>query len=674
MAMAAAGALVLAPSCKEDDTLEGATEVYVSISPSAISLTLGDVVEVSASVSNISGNAIDTPVKWSIDDETIAEVVNWRDTVFMDGDTIFNEADSTYTIPKIVKSIGDVMHYGVKGKAGAQGKTTKLRATLENGKFAIASVSVTTHKAEGVTPLTESKRSYRASDIEVTDTAWFSVSPWSILDDYKPVAELKKVDDGPAEVTLADDYIFLNEKAERVGVLFHPDRSYGTYEVTLTVGGNGNTASATTEIVIGPNIKVGMWDPDPSMNMSPPTGDQFYEFFYEVRKTVNINSDVEVYARFMVEGARAEDIANAKGSYKWEVESGNSLLVTGMREVPCEYGYDCVLSLRSGLTPGENVINFCSPDTAALVMKAYITVLDFDKDFPVDDIVITPVDPEQSMDNLVAMAGKNIEFNASIEPLTSLAYHRPTVKIEDRTVLDSLSYNGTLLVLKGLKPGKTTVTLTALDKTKSFDVTVMEELVQMTWGNTVSNLLVGQTENFSLNIVTESKQPNTYPVTWTSSDPNVVSVEGTTDSATVTAKGKGKATITATVTSYSGKTLTMSHEVTVKDGMDDVIVDPTTSPDGSSGIMDDGLFISLENSETSSINLYTKEPKTQFTGTLTTADFTGADVDGSSAEVVDASLNIESIDDYNVKVNGTVTLSISGNEFKVIFNNAPLYR
>ena len=118
----------------------------------------------------------------------------------------------------------------------------------------------------------------------------------------------------------------------------------------------------------------------------------------------------------------------------------------------------------------------------------------------------------------------------------------------------------------------------------------------------------------------------------------------------------------------------MSHEGTVKDGMDDVIVDPTTSPDGSSGIMDDGLFISLENSETSSINLYTKEPKTQFTGTLTTADFTGADVDGSSAEVVDASLNIESIDDYNVKVNGTVTLSISGNEFKVIFNDAPLYR
>ena len=98
------------------------------------------------------------------------------------------------------------------------------------------------------------------------------------------------------------------------------------------------------------------------------------------------------------------------------------------------------------------------------------------------------------------------------------------------------------------------------------------------------------------------------------------------------------------------------------------------SADGSSGIMDDGLFISLENSETSSINLYTKEPKTQFTGTLTTADFTGADVDGSSAEVVDASLNIESIDDYNVKVNGTVTLSISGNEFKVIFNDAPLYR
>ena len=59
--------------CKEDNTLDGAEEVYIEISPKDGYIMLGDTVSLKAVVSNVSGDVIDTPVKWSVDDYEIGK-------------------------------------------------------------------------------------------------------------------------------------------------------------------------------------------------------------------------------------------------------------------------------------------------------------------------------------------------------------------------------------------------------------------------------------------------------------------------------------------------------------------------------------------------------------------------------------------------------------------------
>ena len=54
-------------ACEEEATLDGATEVYITIDPMDINLKLGDTVRISATVTNVSGKVIETPVSWSIE-------------------------------------------------------------------------------------------------------------------------------------------------------------------------------------------------------------------------------------------------------------------------------------------------------------------------------------------------------------------------------------------------------------------------------------------------------------------------------------------------------------------------------------------------------------------------------------------------------------------------------
>ena len=102
--LAAVGTLAAA-SCSEDATLSGAKEVYITIDPASYSLCVGDTVKVSAYVKNLSGNIIDTPIQWTSDDPEKVSVVEFRDTVFVLGDTVFSdESHSNWYIHREVKS------------------------------------------------------------------------------------------------------------------------------------------------------------------------------------------------------------------------------------------------------------------------------------------------------------------------------------------------------------------------------------------------------------------------------------------------------------------------------------------------------------------------------------------------------------------------------------------
>jgi hypothetical protein len=607
-------------------------------------------VPVSATVTNLSGKEIVTPITWSVDDSSVAK-------------TFKRESDGA-----------DV----VVACAGAQGKSTLLRAKLENGMYAVSTISVTTHTVTGVTPVSSSKRVYQInSDIVATDTVWFNVSPWAIIDDFNPTAKLvKTANSGPSEMKLTENPICIDRTNQRVGVALYPDRSYGTFTLTLTAGGNGTLLSGSSEVVVGPSIKVGMWDPD--LEISAPTGDQFYGFTYEVRKTIDINSSVSVYARVMIDGGRDEDVANAKESFKWEIESGTSLLISGMEERSNEYGFDAVLTLRSGISTGDNVIGFYSPDTTAGTMKAYITVVDFDKQYPVTDITVSPVDQNMTVDNLHVSVGGNLELNVGVTPLTSLAYQRPTVEISDPTVLQLQSYNtGTLMLLRGLKPGKATITLKSQSIVRTLDVTVNDEILDMAWASTLDNMIKGQTEEFSLRVTTASGATNPFDIKWTVGDSKVLSVakvSGSTTAVKVTALEAGTTTLTASVTTPSGKTFSVSRSVTVKAGLDDVQVNSSTlnsdglgyTTNGSKG----GFYISLKSMK-SEIWIYTKNviKLADFKGTLTGSDFTTAEYEGSDCTVTDANLTISNNDGGGATVDGYVTLSLAGSQFKVVISN-----
>ena len=286
--LATAAVLAVAPSCSEDDTLSGAKEVYVTLNPSSVSLCLGDTVKLGVSVSNVSGDEIKTPVTWLSDDESVAQIVELRDTVFVAGDTIYTALpdSSQYYVERLVKAVN--ISHGIVAAEGAQGKSTRFRAVVSDSKFAVGTVNVVNHSPSGVTPESESVRTYRPSPVEITDTVWFTVDPWAILKDFAPTASLEKIDNGPSELALADDYIYIDNEGKRVGVIVVPDRSHGEFTLTLTVGGKGDVKTGSATVIVGPNIKVGMWDPEIE-GMSPPSGDQFYGFNYEVRKNLDIN-------------------------------------------------------------------------------------------------------------------------------------------------------------------------------------------------------------------------------------------------------------------------------------------------------------------------------------------------------------------------------------------------
>ena len=67
-------------ACEEEATLDGATEVYITIDPMDINLKLGDTVRISATVTNVSGKVIETPVSWSIEDQTVAALLDRKST------------------------------------------------------------------------------------------------------------------------------------------------------------------------------------------------------------------------------------------------------------------------------------------------------------------------------------------------------------------------------------------------------------------------------------------------------------------------------------------------------------------------------------------------------------------------------------------------------------------
>ena len=205
-------------ACEEEATLDGATEVYITLNPTDISLRIGDTVKISAKVTNVSGKIINTPISWSLADETVA------------------------------KLLGDSAIVAVNG---GQEKKTTLKATLENGKYAITTVSVLRNLPEGVTcvandstmPEMTSKQSYNIPH----DSVMFAVSPKTLLYDYEPKVKLEGV-------TAYDPLTTINYEKGIVTVHFTSPRESGEGKITVSLGESSTAQSGSCTITIAPQI------------------------------------------------------------------------------------------------------------------------------------------------------------------------------------------------------------------------------------------------------------------------------------------------------------------------------------------------------------------------------------------------------------------------------------
>ena len=509
--VALSGAMTI--GCSDDDTLSKAKEVYIDISPEEISLTVGDTINISATVSNTSGKIINTPVEWSLDDESVVVLLG----------------DTALTCVTGALDRGNTTLY-----------TTKLRATLTNGKYAVATVSVQPKRPDGVAPEEETHDSYNMDE----DMVWFTVTPKIILEDYVPEVELSN-----DNITLLDPALEIEKEEGRVGVRFSSGLTAGECDITLSVGEGMNLMSGVCKIILKPFIESSIWDPGtgtgpndvPIPRMLMGQLEQYRTF--AITKTIDINSTSYAYVGVNVPGGDEYQIRQAMDYCKWEAVSGNSVLVTQMSNEFIEFtGYDAILRVASGAMEGTTVFNYVAADTT---LEVTFRVIDFQKQ-PVDRITTNA--PEEGIEMVV---GGTFDLETGVEPLTSFTYHRPVVTAEDPSIVKVGEYSVNALTLTGLKEGSTNLVLTANDKTLTIPVTVKDGVSTVVFDqNNTTAAFVGQTITWNAIVTTSTGKTSTFPITWSSSNESVATAAAGANPAVngvITAKAAGSTTITATV-------------------------------------------------------------------------------------------------------------------------------
>ena len=490
--------------CNEDDTLDGATEVYITLNPTDIILRVGDTIKISALVTNLSGDRINTPVAWSVLDEKVAKIL---------GDT------------------------AIVCVLGAQGKETKLKAELVNGKYALTSVTVTTNLPKGITPVNEeglvisSKRSYDITH----DSVLFAVSPKELLEDFIPQYTIEGLEEYKIPMTI-------DKEAGLVAIHYAAPRSAGEGKITVSIGEQATAQSASCSVLLMPVIYATFYGEKyadmPYLDTRPDKSVLPQWFAYTNETNMDINSEATIRVAMNIESGAKEDIEAAYKAYRWEVISGSSVVVTRMEEEFVEnQGFDAVLTVRSGIDEGEAEFHCITPDT---VLVATFTVQNYKTRYPVDEITVDRSSVSMSM-------GDVLMLTTGVVPSTSYAYHKPKVVAEDPTIVEVGKYDGNMITLKGLKAGTTKLVLTSSDKTLEVPVTITEAIKSVLWesGNN-RTLFVGQSVRWGVDVTTASGAPNPYDVIWTSSNPSILTatpVEGSKDAGMITAVAEGTATV-----------------------------------------------------------------------------------------------------------------------------------
>lgn len=594
--------------CKEDDTLDGAEEVYIEISPKDGYIMLGDTVSLRAIVSNVSGDVIDTPVKWSVDDDRVLKLENGN----------------------------------VTAVEGAQGKSTNVRATLQNGKYAISKMTVTNHIVDGVGALVDTYYSYN-NDF---DTIWFVVNPKNLLLDYEPTVE----NSNKQLVVPKANSLKVNKETGMVGYAFSSAREAGSAIITLSIGPSGNEEKASTEIVLCPVVEASF-----SSDFSYPT--------YEYYTTMDLNAEDTVWLYTRITPAQNADLENALQYYKWSATGNASQMVKSDVEIVEYRGYDAYIVLRSAAFEGTSQFKFSCYGSEA---TATIDVQDYKLRYPVEKLYTDKESYSVPMEATILVI-------PSVEPLSSYAYHQPRFTIEDETLAELLGYDGGAMRVRGLKEGSTNLIITSNDKTIKVPLEITEKVNQIIWesGNPLT-MFVGTSVEWKATVKTVSGR--IYPVNWISLNEDIAVAtphEDDSSMATITAFNAGRASFRAEA---GGKVTTDSPIRVLPIPEEDIVLtDENTIGDGNAvyeDYLNDESVLSViltpKDSEYGVFRIYIH-------GFVSGSDPTGIydaatsamtlDIDGAKAEIVSGTISVAYDNNGASIINANVTVKVNDKRF-----------
>ena len=589
--IAAVSCMGIFVGCNEDETLEGASEVYITINPMDITLRMGDTVTISAVVTNLSGNRIETPITWTVLDEKVAKVL---------GDT------------------------AVVCVAGAQGKETKLRAELVNGKYALTSIIITTNLPDGITPINESGAviSSRNSYNIVHDSVLFAVSPKELLEDFEPQYTIEGFEAFRIPMTVYKD-------KGLVAVHYSAPRAAREGKITVSIGDGSSAKTASCTVISAPKLLATFYGEKFSemtyLETRPDRSVLPQWFAYMNESSMDINSEMTVRVAINTESGAIEDIEAAYGSYRWETISGSAVVVSEKYEEFVEnQGFDAVLTVQAGIEEGEAEFHCITPDT---VLVAIFSVQDYKNRYPVKEIIV-------SHETVKIPVGGFIMLTTGVDPITSYAYHKPVIVAEDPNIIEVGKYDGNLIILKGLEIGETKLILTSNDKQLEIPVTITEGIKSVLWKEGNQRVMfVGQSVQWGINARTTSDGMNPYEVNWISSDTSILyAVQAGKDNTKgiITAVALGTATIQAEVAGIKS------------DGADVMVIDLPQDQIYTSSDTDHENTIVIPSESGKDIMVYvTRKSGQKLVITLTDA-YSGGSYDGTyQVSSYPASINID---------------------------------
>ncbi len=692
-ALTAMGAL---SSCSEDATLGGADAIYIELSATDIEMCVGDTTRLSARVSNVSGDDIPATITWSVDDESVVKLIEAADTSWVNNPNYVKpsapetetpaseagegEADAP-AVNTTDKKIPQVAKYwAIVAQSGAQGKSTKVRATLENGQFAVTSVNVGRHSLSN---------SLVAVDIDKCtyfdkpgDSIRFKVNNLRLVEDFEYSFTFNKIEEYNAATDPQYQEFKINRTAAYTDTLNNSyivayitaPRESAKYECVLTLGNEEESIECVNPFYVYPRVSPG-FEVDgvrPKSQESNPSNIKVC--LMNVTMDVNSTHNVGVCLGVLGGGSWEQDINNAikaeeGGLFNWSIE-GSAVVVESMsHDLNYEGGYVSYMNVRSGAREGLSVITYTMPDT---ILVCNLTVTDYKKSFPVERIVVKNNDGDETeVDELNMSMGVPASLSISVVPDASFEYHIPEVVAEDPSivrVIERDDQDGYTRRFEALKPGTTNLVITSLDKTRTVKVTVVDKVQRIVWNAAASanQVMVGSPSEIVADVFMASGiQTSDIALEFSVSDPTVATVErktGSNTTAILTALKEGTVEVYAT----AGGVTSQAWTVSITSSSD---LEITDAFDGS-GVYDngDGTMGVLFSNSADGIDVIINVP---YSGSYF-GSFAGSD-----ATIIYGGEYPNSAYDFTIVDNGDGTCSITGtftlpNGSKIIANGASM--